>query len=639
MRFSLKRLSILAAITIMIAGAASFLPLPFLRPGMERALARRLGRRVEIDEVSLSLFGGPGFALSGVTIHEDPRAGIEPFAYAQTVDARVDLLGLLAGRRGFSSLRLGDATLNLVRTRAGEWNLQYLLNAPLSDVPSIHLRGARVNLKFEQTKSVLYFDDADVDISPGQGSLDLRFSGAPARTDRPAQNFGHVFVRASWIPSSADRPLNVKVELEPSSLDGFAKLFGRSWFDLQGQVSLNAQLAGRPSQLAVTGEAQLDEGRRSDFLPSREGKWNIAYHGTLDLLDEKLELESVSNAIAANGHAEPPVTARLEAGDFLTSPQWQASVQFHEAPLADLADAARRIGAPLPTKLSARGKVSGQLKFDAESGLTGDLEAREAELMLPDSPAVRSASVPIAIAAQTVSVGPSAVSLSERLPDEKADGNAGGKSDGKQGESRSAQVEATYKFDGSTAADIKISTRGADLGGLRAFAPAPFLGDMTAGASVRDRVVPDHQAKATWRGSIHYHRPGRNQGSGAEEGVWTGDYSVVVNPLGMAPIFAEMTLGYDTGIRRTVAMRVAVNGVVLLVASLFIGSYILQFFGISLAAVQVGGGLVVTVAGWQILNRPGEQKDGQLQAPPSRERILSQAFYPLTMPLTVGPDA
>jgi multiple antibiotic resistance protein len=113
----------------------------------------------------------------------------------------------------------------------------------------------------------------------------------------------------------------------------------------------------------------------------------------------------------------------------------------------------------------------------------------------------------------------------------------------------------------------------------------------------------------------------------------------IVNPLGMAPIFAEITLGYDTSIRRTVAMRVAVNGVVLLVASLFIGSYILQFFGISLAAVQVGGGLVVTVAGWQILNRPGEPNGGQLKAPPSRERILSQAFYPLTMPLTVGPGS
>ena len=40
----------------------------------------------------------------------------------------------------------------------------------------------------------------------------------------------------------------------------------------------------------------------------------------------------------------------------------------------------------------------------------------------------------------------------------------------------------------------------------------------------------------------------------------------IVNPLGMAPIFAEMTRGYDTSVRRIVAMRVAVNGVVLLVA-------------------------------------------------------------------------
>ena len=42
-------------------------------------------------------------------------------------------------------------------------------------------------------------------------------------------------------------------------------------------------------------------------------------------------------------------------------------------------------------------------------------------------------------------------------------------------------------------------------------------------------------------------------------------------------------------------MRIAINGIVLLVASIFIGSYILEFFGISIAAVQFGGGLVVTV--------------------------------------------
>jgi multiple antibiotic resistance protein len=113
----------------------------------------------------------------------------------------------------------------------------------------------------------------------------------------------------------------------------------------------------------------------------------------------------------------------------------------------------------------------------------------------------------------------------------------------------------------------------------------------------------------------------------------------IVNPLGMAPIFAAITLGYPENVRRTVALRVAVNGVALLVASLFIGGYILQFFGISLAAVQVGGGIVVTFAGWQILNRKSDMSDRMTDSPHNNQAILSQAFYPLTMPLTVGPGS
>jgi len=77
----------------------------------------------------------------------------------------------------------------------------------------------------------------------------------------------------------------------------------------------------------------------------------------------------------------------------------------------------------------------------------------------------------------------------------------------------------------------------------------------------------------------------------------------IVNPFGMAPIFADFTYGYSVIIRRKVALRVALNGVVLLMASLFIGSYVLAFFGVSMSAVELGGGLVVTIAGWRILNQ------------------------------------
>lgn len=113
----------------------------------------------------------------------------------------------------------------------------------------------------------------------------------------------------------------------------------------------------------------------------------------------------------------------------------------------------------------------------------------------------------------------------------------------------------------------------------------------------------------------------------------------IVNPLGMAPIFAEMTFGYANSIRRTVAMRVAVNGVILLTASLFIGGYVLQFFGVSMAAVELGGGLVVAIAGWRILNKQNDLNERKPESPPNKQEILSQAFYPLTMPLTVGPGS
>jgi len=52
----------------------------------------------------------------------------------------------------------------------------------------------------------------------------------------------------------------------------------------------------------------------------------------------------------------------------------------------------------------------------------------------------------------------------------------------------------------------------------------------------------------------------------------------------------------------------------------------------------LGGGLVVTFAGWQILNKKGDISDRQVAAPDNQE-LLSQAFYPLTMPLTVGPGS
>jgi multiple antibiotic resistance protein len=111
----------------------------------------------------------------------------------------------------------------------------------------------------------------------------------------------------------------------------------------------------------------------------------------------------------------------------------------------------------------------------------------------------------------------------------------------------------------------------------------------------------------------------------------------IVNPLGMAPIFLRMTSGASSATRAALAWRVALYGFVLMVGSLFIGSHILAFFGLTLPAIQVAGGLVVMAAGWRLLQEGGDVESRQSQAPVPDEVMLSHAFFPLTLPLTVGP--
>ena len=110
----------------------------------------------------------------------------------------------------------------------------------------------------------------------------------------------------------------------------------------------------------------------------------------------------------------------------------------------------------------------------------------------------------------------------------------------------------------------------------------------------------------------------------------------IVNPFGGAPVFLAMTADCTAEVRAALAQRIAFNAFVLLLASLFIGTYVLEFFGLSVPIVQVAGGVVVCVSGWELL-RAGSVIQTVPAARPAAAEIASRAFYPLTLPLTVGP--
>lgn len=112
----------------------------------------------------------------------------------------------------------------------------------------------------------------------------------------------------------------------------------------------------------------------------------------------------------------------------------------------------------------------------------------------------------------------------------------------------------------------------------------------------------------------------------------------IVDPLAGSPIFLAMTQEYPTATRRALAWRVALNSLMLMAGSYFIGAHVLNFFGVSLPVVQVGGGLVVASMGWGMLL----QKDESFETARSNVQCsdaLHSAFYPLTLPLTVGPGS
>jgi multiple antibiotic resistance protein len=114
----------------------------------------------------------------------------------------------------------------------------------------------------------------------------------------------------------------------------------------------------------------------------------------------------------------------------------------------------------------------------------------------------------------------------------------------------------------------------------------------------------------------------------------------IVNPLSSTPIFLLLTRDYDSSTRDVLAWRIALNSFILLIVSLLVGTHILSFFGISLPVVQVGGGLVVISTGWTMLKRSDDEGEkGSSHHAVNRNDILGNAFYPLTLPLTVGPGS
>ena len=115
-----------------------------------------------------------------------------------------------------------------------------------------------------------------------------------------------------------------------------------------------------------------------------------------------------------------------------------------------------------------------------------------------------------------------------------------------------------------------------------------------------------------------------------------GALFAIINPYGLAFVFLDKTMSLSEAERARVAFRVALFSFAVLLVSLFVGSQFLNFFGISIPALRIAGGLVVAVTGWSMLHaQPSAQAHATSTA--DYDAVRKMAFFPLTIPLTAGP--
>lgn len=111
----------------------------------------------------------------------------------------------------------------------------------------------------------------------------------------------------------------------------------------------------------------------------------------------------------------------------------------------------------------------------------------------------------------------------------------------------------------------------------------------------------------------------------------------IVNPIGSALIFSQVMAHRTHDERTHLARLVGAYSLAVLLVSLWAGSYVLNFFGISLGALRAAGGLLVAIRAWELLMAPEvhEERKERQAAPASADEDV--AFFPLTMPFTTGP--
>jgi len=350
-------------------------------------ISASLGRPARLSSVEMRLLPRPGFVLTDLTVEEDPVYGAEPILHANSVVASIRLLSLWRGRLEIGRISVDEASLNLVRTPSGQWNLDSLFSSaatqalPAGDgtgarraapLPYMVATNSRINIKNGAEK--LPFSLINADLSFWQevpGDWRVRLRGQPARTDLSLDmaDTGVVLLEASARRAQDLRQMPMRIDLEwrEAQLGQLTRLvigFDPGWRgDLTGELHMD----GTADSAQITTRLRATGVHRAEFAPAApldfDARCGFIYHYSGHTI-KNLTCDSPLGDGRIHFAGELP-------GD---GKEPHFSVELDRIPVAAGLDALRTVRNGFGPGLEAAGSISGKITYAEGASEASDRE-------------------------------------------------------------------------------------------------------------------------------------------------------------------------------------------------------------------------------------------------------------------------
>ena len=336
-------------------------------------ISASVGRPVRLSSVELRILPRPSFVITDLVVEEDPAYGNEPVLHANTVTASIRMLPWWwRARLEISRISVDEASLNLVRTATGRWNLDsFFRTAALAQAetgssrvmafPYLEATDSRVNIKDGVEKLPYSLVNADLSFwqeSPGEWRV--RLKGQPARTDVSLDLADTGIVRLEGrlrrAPQFRRMPIHLDVDWREAQLGQLSRLVLGNDEGWRGDLTGEVHVDGTADAAQVTTRLRATGVHRAEFAPASpidfDASCSFVYHYS-ERSAEKLDC----NSPVGNGRARltGAVPARGDAP--------RLSLELDRVPAQIALDTLRTVRNGLDPSLQAAGTISGKIDY------------------------------------------------------------------------------------------------------------------------------------------------------------------------------------------------------------------------------------------------------------------------------------